>query len=113
MPLSAKPLINDRLIEHVTEYLQTLDPSYFPFAAAFDDNQRAAFVRDLRIGLSDLTESGAKRGTSSTGYITSDKRLRAVVQGWAQANGGWPVAHDPRNPLGVASISAVNMADVE
>ena len=113
MPLSAKPLINDRLIEHVVEYLQTLDPAYFPFAAAFDDDQRAAFVRDLRIGLSDLTDSGSKRGTSCTGYPTSDKRLRQIVQEWAAANGGWPVSHDPRNPLGVVSINAVDMADVE
>lgn len=109
MPLHAKPLINDRLIEHVTEYLQTLDLEYFPFAAAFDDAQRTAFVRDLRIGLSDLTESGAKRGTSSTGYITSDKRLRQVVQDWAAADGGWPLGQDPRNPLGVASVAPADI----
>lgn len=109
MPLHANPLINDRLIEHVTEYLQTIDPEYFPFAAAFDDAQQTAFVRDLRIGLSDLTESGAKRGTSSTGYITSDKRLRQVVQDWAAADGGWPMGQDPRNPLGVASVAPADI----
>lgn len=113
MPLESSPLINDRLIEYVTEYLQTLDPTYFPFAAGFSDEQRAAFIRDLRIGLSDLTESGSKRGTSSTGYITSDKRLRQLVQVWAAADGGWPLEQDPRNPLGVASVAPVEMADVE
>ncbi len=107
MPLESNPLICYPLIEHVTEYLQTLDPTYFPFSANFSDEQRAAFVRDLRIGLSDLTESGSKRGTSSTGYITSDKRLRQIVQEWAAADGGWPVGQDPRNPLGVASVAPV------
>jgi hypothetical protein len=107
MPLESSPLINDRLIEHVTEYLQTLDPAYFPFSAGFSDEQRDAFVRDLRIGLSDLTDSGSKRGTSSTGYITSDKRLRHIVQEWAAANGGWPLGQNPRNPLGVASVAPI------
>lgn len=106
MPLYSEPLVNHKLIEHVTEYLQTLDPAYFPFAANFDDAQRQAFVRDLRIGLSDLTESGSKRGTSSTGYITSDKRLHNVVKAWSDANGDWPIGHDPSNPYGITSIRA-------
>jgi hypothetical protein len=105
MPLSADLLINDHLIEHVTDYLQTLDPAYFPFTAQFDAARRDAFVRDLRIGLSDLTESGSKRGTSSVGYITSDRRLRQVVEDWALAEGGWPKGQDPRNPNGVASVA--------
>ncbi len=109
MPLHAEPLINDRLIERVTDYLQTLDPAYFPFTTAFDDARRDAFVRDLRIGLSDLTESGAKRGTSSTGYPTSDKRLRQIVQDWAAADGGWPLGQDPHNPLGVGSVAPVGV----
>ncbi len=105
MPLHADLLINERLIEHVTDYLQTLDPAFFPFTAQFDDARRAAFVRDLRIGLSDLTESGSKRGTSSVGYITSDKRLRQVVDDWASADGGWPKGQNPKNPAGVASVA--------
>lgn len=105
MPLRAPLLINDRLIEHVTDYLQTLDPAYFPFTAAFDDARREAFVRDLRIGLSDLTESGSKRGTSSVGYITSDKRLHQIVDDWAAADGGWSRGQDPKNPAGVASVA--------
>lgn len=104
MPLYSQPSVNDKLIEHVTDYLQTLDPAYFPFTANFDDEQRRAFVRDLRIGLSDLTESGAKRGTSSTGFITSDKRLQRVVNEWAAANGDWPLGQDPNNPFGIFGI---------
>lgn len=106
MPLYADPLVNHKLIEHVTEYLQTLDPAYFPFTANFDDEMRQAFVRDLRIGLSDLTESGSKRGTASTGFIVSDKRLQRVVNAWSEANGEWPMGHDPNNPYGILSIKA-------
>lgn len=105
MPLHAEAPINDRLINLVTNYLQTLDPEYFPFTAEFDDARREAFVRDLRIGLSDLTESGAKRGTASVGYSVSDKRLQQIVRDWAEAEGGWPKGQDPRNPLGVASVA--------
>lgn len=106
MPLFAEPPVNDRLITLVTNYLHTLDPQYFPFAAEFDDNRRRAFVRDLRIGLSDLQETGAKRGTSSTGYLASDKRLQAIVRDWAEAEGGWPKGQDPRNPMGVAGVAS-------
>ena len=111
MPLFAEPPINDRLITLVTNYLHTRDPQYFPFTAEFDDERRDAFIRDLRIGLSDLTESGAKRGTSSTGFITSDKRLQTIVNDWAEAEGGWPKGQDPRNPHGVASVAPFDDAD--
>lgn len=104
MPLHAEPLLNDRLIEAVTDYLQTHDARIFPFTANFDAEKRTAFDRDLRIGLSDLTESGSKRGTSSVGYITSDRRLQAVVRDWMDADGEWPKGQDPRNPMGVASV---------
>lgn len=108
MPLFADPLIHYDLIERATAYLQTLDPAYFPFAAMFDDERQSAFVRDLRIGLSDLTESGSKRGTASTGYITSDKRLRAVIADWAHAEGGWPAGQNPKNAYGVAGAAHFN-----
>lgn len=108
MPLFAEPLINYNLIERATAYLQTLDPAYFPFAAGFDEERQKAFVRDLRIGLSDLTESGSKRGTASVGYITSDKRLRAVIDDWAHAEGGWPLGQDPKNKYGVAGAAQFN-----
>lgn len=111
MPLFPEPSINDRLITHVINYLHTHDPQYFPFAAEFDEERRSAFIRDLRIGLSDLTESGAKRGTSSTGFIASDKRLRAIVRDWAEAEGGWPKGQDPRNPDGITSVTSFSEAD--
>ena len=113
MPLHAVPLVNDRLIEAVTEYLQSHDARIFPFTANFDDEKRRAFDRDLRIGLSDLTESGSKRGTSSVGYITSDKRLQAIVREWMDADGEWPKGHDPHNPLGVASLASTLEPDDE
>ena len=105
MPPFSVPSVNDRLITLVMDYLHTLDPEYFPFTAEFDDARRKAFVRDLRIGLSDLQETGAKRGTSSTGNLASDKRLRQVVRDWAEAEGGWPKGQDPRNPFGVAGAA--------
>lgn len=105
MPLFAEPPINHRLMTLATNYLHTLDSSYFPFTANFTDEQRQAFVRDLRIGLSDYTESGSKRGTAGVGYIVSDKRLRSIVQGWEEAEGGWPKSHDATNPDGVVSIA--------
>lgn len=111
MPLYAEPSIDDRLIRLVINYLQTRDPQYFPFTAEFDDERREAFIRDLRIGLSDLTESGAKRGTSATGFITSDRRLQQIVDDWAEAEGGWPKGQDPRNPYGVASVAGFVDAD--
>lgn len=104
MPLHSEPLVHVPLITAVTDYLQSFDASIFPFAEDFDDEKRTAFARDLRIGLSDLTESGSKRGTSSVGYMTSDKRLQTIVREWAEADGGWPKSHDPQNPWGVASI---------
>ncbi len=105
MPLYVEPSINDQLVTLAMNYLQTRDPKYFPFAAEFDDARREAFVRDLRIGLSDLTESGAKRGTSSTGFLTSDKRLRTIIRDWAEAEGGWPKGQDPFNPDGVGGVA--------
>lgn len=113
MPLFADPPINDRLITLVTNYLHTQDPEYFPFTAEFDDDRRRAFIRDLRIGLSDLTETGSKRGTSSTGYIASDKRLQMIVRDWAEAEGGWPKGQDPQNPYGVAGVAHFDDDDAE
>lgn len=107
MPLHAEAPINSRLIQLAIDYLHTRDPQYFPFAAEFDDARREAFVRDLRIGLSDINESGAKRGTSSTGFITSDKRLQEIVREWAEAEGGLPKGQEPTNPDGVAPLARI------
>ncbi len=111
MPLRADMLINERLMEHVTNYLQTLDPAWFPFTAKFDDARRTAFVRDLRMGLSDYTEGGSKRGTSSVGFIVSDKRLREIVDDWADAGGGWPKGQNPKNAFGVTGVVSFDVSE--
>ena len=90
---------NDLLMDRVVQYLQTRDPKYFPFAANFDDRQRAAFVRDLREGLSSITDSGSARKSSATGFTTSDETLRRVVAEWAAAGGGWPEGSFPRDAV--------------
>lgn len=104
MQIDPEPLYHHGLAERVVEYLQTRDPELFPFAARFDDAREEAFVRDLRIGLRDIVESGAKRGTSSTGFMTSDRRLLEIVEDWAAANGNWPLGQDPTNPDGAGGV---------
>jgi hypothetical protein len=99
------PLYHHGLVERVIAYLQTRDPSLFPFTARFDEERQKAFINDLRTGLSDLTESGSKRGTSASGFITSDKRLREIVDNWADAGGSWPETQDPTNPFGLAGVA--------
>lgn len=90
---------NDWLLDRVVAYLQTRDPSIFPFAAGFDREQQSAFVRDLREGLSEVTDSGSARKTSATGFIASDQLLRRIVDEWAAANGGWPEGSFPEDPV--------------
>jgi hypothetical protein len=92
-------------VERVVNYLQTRDVRLFPFAAMFDEARERAFVNDLRVGLSDLTESGAKRGTSASGFLVSDRRLHEIVGEWANARGGWPEGSDPRDAF--TSLTAV------
>lgn len=108
MQVDPEPLYHQRLYEMVVAYLQTRDPEIFPFTKSFDDAKQRAFVRDLREGLSDLTESGSKRGTSASGYITSDKRLRMIVNEWGEARGDWPPGLDPSNPNGIAGVAPIN-----
>ena len=103
--IDPRPLYNQKLAERVINYLQTGDVSLFPFTRDFNDDQRRAFIRDLRVGLSDITESGSKRGTSASGFITSDKRLKEIVDEWAAAHGAWPAGSDPRD--GFTSLSAI------
>ena len=105
MQIDPQPLYNDRLVERVIAYLQTKDPSIFPFTARFDEERQKAFIYDLRMGLSDITESGSKRGTSAAWFITSDKRLIAVINDWAAAGGGWPSTQDPTNAYGFAGVA--------
>ncbi len=89
------PAFDQPLIERAITYLQTRDVRLFPFAAGFDEARQKAFVNDLRVGLSDLTESGAKRGTSASGFLVSDRRLHEIIAEWAEASGEWPEGSNP------------------
>lgn len=103
------PAYDHRLAERVIVYLQTRDSRLFPFTAGFDKAKQRAFMQDLREGLADLQDSGSARKTSATGFIMRDQRLREIVQEWANANGGWPLGADPRDPataLGVPGPDA-------
>ena len=80
-------------------FLQTRDPSLFPFTSRFDDARMKAFVRDLREALADLTDSGSARKTSAAGFIMRDRQLREVIDEWASADGDWPSGSNPRNPV--------------
>lgn len=107
--IDPEPAYDHRLAERVVAYLETRDAALFPFTARFDAEQRRAFIRDLREGLADLTDSGSARKTSATGFIMKDTRLHEVVREWAAARGGWPRGSDPRNP--VTSLGAVSDED--
>jgi hypothetical protein len=98
------PTYDHRLAEWATYYLQTGDPSYFPFARHFDADQRRAFKHALRVGLADLQDSGSARKTSATGFIISDSLLYNIVQEWAEAGGNWPRSADPQNPDGLVNL---------
>ncbi len=107
--INPDPTYDHGLAERVVAYLQLGDPALFPFTARFDEQQRRAFIRDLREGLSDLTDSGSARKTSATGYVMRDQRLHEIVQEWAAARGGWPRGADPRNPS--TALGAVSDED--
>ena len=89
----------DWLMDRVVRFLQTRDRRIFPFTENFDEDQLAAFVRDLREGLSDVTHGGSARKTSATGFITSDQVLRRIIDEWGQANGDWPEGSFPQDPI--------------
>ena len=86
------------LADKAVSFLQTRDPAIFPFSRDFDEERMRAFVRDLREGLADLTDSGSARKTSSTGFMMRDRRLRETIAAWASADGDWPAGSDPRVP---------------
>ncbi len=90
-----EPAFDQRLVDRAITFLQTRDKRLFPFTQRFDIEREHAFVRDLRAGLSDLTDSGAKRGTSASGFIVSDRRLHEIVREWEEAGGDWPEGSDP------------------
>ena len=103
------PTYDHDLAERVIEYLQTRDERLFPFTTRFDAERRRAFVRDLREGLAELTDSGSARKTAATGYVMKDTRLHQIVREWAAAGGGWPRGADPRNP--VTALGSVTEED--
>ena len=90
---------HDWLMDRVVRFLQTRDRRIFPFTANFDEHQIAAFVRDLREGLSEVTDGGSARKTSATGFITSDQVLRRIIDEWGKANGDWPEGAFPQDPV--------------
>jgi hypothetical protein len=103
------PTYDHNLAERVIEFLQTRDSRLFPFSARFDAPRRRAFIRDLREGLAELTDSGSARKTSSTGFMMKDTRLHQIVREWAAAGGDWPRGADPRNP--VTALGSVSTDD--
>ncbi|HWV35239.1 MAG TPA: hypothetical protein VNZ55_06390 [Thermomicrobiales bacterium] len=108
------PTLNQQRVDQVITYLQTRDPAIFPFTANFTEDQERSFVHDLREGLSDLVDSGSKRGTSSTGYLMTDWRLLKILAEWEQANGDWPRGSYPDvaiTSLGVADDHAPEPLD--
>ncbi len=107
--IDPEPNYDHRLAEQVIAYLQLRDPRLFPFAARFDEEQVRAFVRDLREGLAEITDSGSARKTSATGFVMNDGRLHDIVQEWAAARGGWPEGSHPRDP--VTALGSVPEAD--
>jgi hypothetical protein len=90
---------HDWLMDRVVRFLQTRDQRIFPFTADLDEHQLAAFVRDLREGLSEVTDSGSARKSSATGFTTTDQALRRVIDEWSAANGGWPEGSFPQDPV--------------
>lgn len=95
--IDPEPNYDHRLAERVVVYLQTKDARLFPFSAGFDDERRRAFVRDLREGLAEITDSGSARKTAATGFLMSDGRLHEIVREWAAARGEWPRGTDPQS----------------
>ncbi len=104
-----EPAFDQRLVDRAITFLQTRDRRLFPFTQRFDTEREHAFVRDLRLGLSDLTESGAKRGTSATGFLVGDRRLHEIVREWEVAGGDWPEGSDPSDAD--TSLTAVGFVD--
>lgn len=90
---------HDWLMDSVVRFLQTRDRRIFPFTTNFDEDQLAAFVRDLREGLSEVTHGGSARKTSATGFVTSDRNLLRIINEWSGANGDWPEGSFPQDPV--------------
>ena len=87
--LYARPDYDHRLVERVVRYLETKDPSIFPFTANFGHEQRLAFMQDLRRGLAMLQNSGSARKSSAKGFIMSDDELQGIIETWRTTGGGY------------------------
>ncbi len=109
MQLSPDPAYDHKLVDRIVVYLQTKDPSLFPFTAGFDEARRRAFMRDLREALTILQDSGSARKTSASGFIMSDQLLHDVVGEWRAANGDWPRGADPRDAT--TALGSINFED--
>ena len=107
--IDPEPNYDHRLAERVVAYLQTKDSRIFPFSAQFDASQRRAFIRDLREGLGEITDSGSARKTAATGFLMNDDRLHEIVDEWAAAGGGWPRGAHP----GVADTALGSIASAD
>ncbi len=97
---------NDLLMDRVVGYLQTRDARYFSFAARFDDEKTTAFIRDLREGLSEITDSGSARKSAATGFTTSNEILSRIIGEWQAANGDWPEGSFPEDAATALGSSA-------
>lgn len=83
--LHSQSAYDHTLVERVIRFLQTKDPTIFPFTEQLSAEQRRAFMGELRDGLADLQDSGSARKTSAAGFIMRDSHLRAVVDSWYSA----------------------------
>jgi hypothetical protein len=100
---------HDWLMDRVVRFLQTRDRRIFPFTANLDEDQLTAFVRDLREGLSQVTQGGSARKTSATGFVTSDQVLLRIINEWNDANGDWPEGSFPQDAVtALGSSSSVD-----
>ena len=98
------PTYDHRLAEWATYYLQTGDPSYFPFARHFDADQRRAFKHALRVGLADLQETVAARARRQRLVSSSATRPAQHRAGVGGGGGNWPRSADPQNPDGLVNL---------
>ena len=82
--LYSPPDYNHALVERVVRFLETKETALFPFTATLTWDERMAFMKELRMALGSLTDSGSARKTSAIGFIMSDDELEEVIARWQQ-----------------------------
>ena len=82
--LYSPPDYNHALVERVVRFLETKETALFPFTATLTWDERMAFMKELRMALGSLTDSGSARKTSAIGFIMSDDELEDVIVRWQQ-----------------------------